>query len=262
MAVTANTWSASDYISNSSLPTTTWDSAFSVFGWCGNGSATGGTRGFISTLSSGNNGWRFDRCGANDSTKMGFALLSVNDYTFTHASPTSNTLVGFTKNGTAVVGYSGTSTSSITVGTLLSPSNGIVLGTGWRNGAGIVPLADQSRLWEWAIWAAALGAAEVAMLAAGVAPPLVRPDALVAYWPLRRNTELLDPWGGYTLSASGTISATAHGRVLYARRRATRRWGVAAAGAIFSPALARQSAALADKHHPYVVVPQRAQYGG
>ena len=66
---------------------------------------------------------------------------------------------------------------------------------------------------EAAIWSVALDAAEVAALAAGVSPLLVRPSALVAYWPLLgQYAPEIDLWRGNDLTVTGATAA-AHPRV-------------------------------------------------
>jgi hypothetical protein len=64
------------------------------------------------------------------------------------------------------------------------------------------------RLCEAAIWNIALSDAEVAVLATGAPPPLVRPDALVRYWPLVRTDQ--DFSGGADLTAFNTPTWGAH----------------------------------------------------
>lgn len=61
---------------------------------------------------------------------------------------------------------------------------------------------------EAAIWNAALTAAEVASLGAGISPPQVRPDALAAYWPLVNTDQ--DWVGGHNMTAYNTPSWTDH----------------------------------------------------
>ena len=69
------------------------------------------------------------------------------------------------------------------------------------------------RLAEAAIWNAALDAAEVAALAKGISPLLIRPQSLIAYWPLLGNdSPELDRKNGFTLTATGTTKAE-HTRV-------------------------------------------------
>lgn len=70
------------------------------------------------------------------------------------------------------------------------------------------------RIAEAAIWTAALTDAEVASLAAGFSPLLVRPQSLVAYWPLIRDEDQ-DRVGGYDLTAYNTPSIAAHPPIIY-----------------------------------------------
>jgi len=65
---------------------------------------------------------------------------------------------------------------------------------------------------EAAIWNVALTDVEVAILAAGYSPLFVRPQSLLAYWPLIRG--LNDKVGGYSLTASGTV-VSVHPRIIY-----------------------------------------------
>lgn len=77
------------------------------------------------------------------------------------------------------------------------------------------------RLAEVAIWNVALDASEVAALAKGFSPLLIRPSALVAYWPLNRNsvnisTTSLDRWKSrFDLTEVNTPVIADHTRVIY-----------------------------------------------
>lgn len=76
------------------------------------------------------------------------------------------------------------------------------------------------RMAEAGIWNVALSDAEVLTLARGVSPLMVRPEALIAYWPLLgRYAPENDLLGGFplTLSASPPAQA-AHPRILYPSR--------------------------------------------
>lgn len=66
---------------------------------------------------------------------------------------------------------------------------------------------------EVGIWDAALTDDDVAILAKGIAPRLVRPQNLVAYWPLIANDN--DPFGGFGMSAEGSPTFAAHPRQFY-----------------------------------------------
>jgi len=61
------------------------------------------------------------------------------------------------------------------------------------------------RICHAAIWSAALTDAEVALLAAKISPLLVRPQSLVAYWPLNEASDA-DIVGGYHMTAYNTPS--------------------------------------------------------
>lgn len=72
------------------------------------------------------------------------------------------------------------------------------------------------RIAEAAIWNIALSDAEVALLAQFVSPLLIRPDALVAYWPIiGRFAPEIDRWGGFDMTVTSAPPAAAHLRVFY-----------------------------------------------
>ena len=62
---------------------------------------------------------------------------------------------------------------------------------------------------EAAFWNVALTDAEVASLAAGVSPLLVRPAGLIAYWPLIRDTDK-DQLGGYHMTPANSPTIATH----------------------------------------------------
>ena len=67
---------------------------------------------------------------------------------------------------------------------------------------------------EVAVWNVALTDADAAILAKGYSPLLVRPQSLVAYWPLIRDTDD-DIVGGYSMTPVNSPTVAAHPRVLY-----------------------------------------------
>lgn len=82
---------------------------------------------------------------------------------------------------------------------------------------------------ECAVWNVALTVAELASLAAGVSPALVRPSALVSYWPLVGTTAPeIDPKGRDELTVTGA-TAGAHPRMIYGADPVLVRFGTAAA---------------------------------
>lgn len=69
---------------------------------------------------------------------------------------------------------------------------------------------------EVAIWNTNLSDAEITLLALGICPLLVRPGALVAYWPLiGRASPEIDRWGGNDLTVTGATVGD-HPRMVYA----------------------------------------------
>lgn len=72
-----------------------------------------------------------------------------------------------------------------------------------------------------AIWNAALTAAEVASLAKGMDPRQIRPESLIAYWPLvGKAAPEIDIVGGYGLTLSTSApTAAAHPRVFLPKRK-------------------------------------------
>jgi len=78
------------------------------------------------------------------------------------------------------------------------------------------------RLCEVAVWSAALDATEVNALAVGFSPLLVRPQALLDYWPLNVNPTAgpdIDLWRGNGLTLSGSPALADQAAVRRPRRR-------------------------------------------
>ena len=73
---------------------------------------------------------------------------------------------------------------------------------------------------EFGVWDVALSADEISVLATGYSPLLVRPESLVAYFPLiGRNSPEIDLAGAYGLTISGSLSAQPHPRIIMPRRK-------------------------------------------
>lgn len=76
------------------------------------------------------------------------------------------------------------------------------------------------RLAESAVWNAALTDAEIAILAAGYSPLFVRPQSLVAYWPLiGRLSPEHDPVGGFDMALTNAPTQAPHPRMIYPTRQ-------------------------------------------
>ena len=90
----------------------------------------------------------------------------------------------------------------------------------------------EGKIAEVGIWNAALTDAEVASLALGVSPLLVRPQSLVFYAPLIRDEDR-DIVGGLALTPVNTPSIAAHPRVIYPAPRYTFIQAAAGGGTVY-----------------------------
>lgn len=106
-------------------------------------------------------------------------------------------------------GLKGSNTTTIGAGTLDRTEIGAkfnIARGGYMNG----------QIAEVGLWSAALTDAEVATLGKGVSPLLVRPQSLVAYWPLiGRASPEIDIRGGFNMTLGGTPTAADHPRIYY-----------------------------------------------
>lgn len=86
------------------------------------------------------------------------------------------------------------------------------------------------RIAEVGIWAGDIGAAGMAALAKGFSPLLVRPELLVAYFPLLGNdSPERDRVGGLSGTITGTVAKADHPRVYMPSRPRIQRYGAGAA---------------------------------
>ena len=103
-------------------------------------------------------------------------------------------------------GNKGTNTTSKTPGTPVNTAIGSRQSLAGQYMSGSIA--------EMGVWNIALSDAEVAILAAGYAPPFVRPQNLVAYWPLIRDEDQ-DRVGGYDMTPQNTPSISTHPPIIY-----------------------------------------------
>ena len=96
---------------------------------------------------------------------------------------------------------------------------------------------------EVGIWSAVLDAGEIASLAKGCSPLLIRPSALVFYVPLVRDADQ-DIVGGLSLTANNAPTISAHPRVIYPSRPQTVVPSGAAPPGLSIPVAARHYATL------------------
>ena len=98
-------------------------------------------------------------------------------------------------------------------------SNQFYIGTGVSSGTNIAAKTWEGGLAEVAAYAAELTAGEISALAAGYSPLLVRPDALVGYWPLggplASSASNNDFVGGNHLTTNGGVSEENHPPMIY-----------------------------------------------
>lgn len=70
---------------------------------------------------------------------------------------------------------------------------------------------------EAAAYSVYLSAGDIASLAAGFSPSMVRPESLIGYWPLGGSVsnDYADPFGQHTLTPTNTPTAADHPRIIY-----------------------------------------------
>ena len=110
----------------------------------------------------------------------------------------------------------GTNTASNNISDF-ADSDEFWIGTGVLSGTNITSRTWEGGIAEVAAYAAELTAGEISALAAGFSPLLVRPPALVGYWPLGGPyaPTTIDPVGSNTLTANGGASAESHPKIIY-----------------------------------------------
>jgi hypothetical protein len=91
---------------------------------------------------------------------------------------------------------------------------------------------------EIGFWNIALTAADMLVLAAGYSPLMVKPEALLAYYPMVRgdaNGDAPDLVGGLTMVEQGTVDVQPHARVFYRGHQNISHKAPAAGGLVGSP---------------------------
>lgn len=180
------------------------------------GNGNGGTGDYIGLIWDGGNAYALrdnavvvDGSGAGTSVATTTTVAAAN--TWNHACGT------YTSNASRAVYLNG-SGSATNAGSVVKNSWAMVNIGGYRVGASTFsPL--NGRVAEAAIWSVVLDASEIASLAAGICPLLVRPSALAGYWPLMGWTgPEPDPWRSSALTVNGTMAQADHGRILYPAR--------------------------------------------
>lgn len=184
------------------------DEPFTIGGWMrrNGGVGTGGTLVAIDTAAASAR-WQV----TINSSLQANALAS--DGTTTGQSISTATLADLTWTHVGGVFASNASRTSYMDGVASTPDTTSVnvtadsLRVGARVSAGSEGVYFNGDLAHVAIWAAALSTAEMLMLAKGLSPLLIRPGALLRYFPMDDNSlDLYDVIGGYRLARNGTPS--------------------------------------------------------
>lgn len=91
---------------------------------------------------------------------------------------------------------------------------GIAFGAIYNDATNVFSGPFDGTIWEAAFWNVALTASEIAALAKGYKPTLIRPASLVSYWPLLRSDT--DRWRNKTdVSPVNSPTFGAHGRMIF-----------------------------------------------
>lgn len=178
--------------------------------------ATNVAYGFV-TIDIGNSNERFTLLGSAGAT--GNVRVAISGSGITNVTSTTSTY-------TAGVWNHAGGTFNINTGAITPYLNGIASGAASsfrvpsgldrvRIGATAAGAFMNGDMAEIGIWNVDLSAADMAVLALGVSPLLVRRDALVGYWPLRRGSSPeIDLMSTRTAALTGTPSVSAHPRIL------------------------------------------------
>lgn len=209
---------SSQYLTSSTLPVTA--APFTVGGWLrrGNSATTQNVfgLGLSSALKFFGINWsstdfkpraqHFD--GTNNGIATGTTVISVGDVVHLCGVFTSTSSRSIYVNG------SHETTDSTAVGNAFTPDRFDLATVDAGSGSKTDHL--QGDLWEWAVWNVALTAAEIASLGKGFAPPMIRPQSLLRYYPLFGNASPEpDRARGAGLTLTNSPTKADHGRMLY-----------------------------------------------
>lgn len=148
-------------------------------------------------------------------TTVGAAVTtaSVSTNTWTHVAAVFNT----TASRSAFLNGANKVTNTTSVTGALTFDRTLLGALGNTSSVGS-PLAGY--LAEVAMWDIALSDADIAVLATGVSPLAMHPEAIVAYWPLvGGNSPETNVVSTATLTITGSLSAAAHPRIIMPSRQ-------------------------------------------
>lgn len=112
-------------------------------------------------------------------------------------------------------GNKGTNATSVTPLSIDNATIGAIYY--WATSENVIATPLSGRIAEVGIWNISLTDAEATILALGYSPLLIRPQNLVAYWPLiGKNSPEIDLVGGYDMTLINTPTTAVHPSVRYA----------------------------------------------
>lgn len=128
----------------------------------------------------------------------------------------------------------GTAATTETTSRAVTGINQVTIGVE-SHSSGTLALPWNGEIAEAAVWDVALDAGEMAALAKGVSPLLVRPTSLIYYWPIvGKYSPEIDLISAGDMTVTGTAAA-AHPRVFLPKRSRVRRFTTAVAGGLGIP---------------------------
>jgi hypothetical protein len=157
-------------------------------------------------------------------------IAQTGDGTSTSGSTTTATMsanvwahIGgvFTSSTSRTAYLNGVAATVNTTSRTPTASNKTSIGIGYSQNNTVTGRFDDGYIAEVGIWNVALTAADMLILATGASPIMVKPESLVAYYPMIRgdaNGDMPDLIGGLTMVEQGTVAVQSHPRVYYPGR--------------------------------------------
>jgi hypothetical protein len=168
-------------------------------------SQSGGTARCLLQISSGDNFTAFNAATGGGASGFSSSTGTVSANTWHHGAAV------FTSATSRTAYLDGVAGTPETTNVAIAGLNRTTIGARYNTTIGAYMNGDVA---EAAIWNVALTAGEIASLADGLAPIAVRPDSLVAYWPLiGRASPEYDVVGGFAMTLTNTPTTGAHPRI-------------------------------------------------
>ena len=124
----------------------------------------------------------------------------------------------FSASNSRIAYIDGTAGSANTTSITVSGVDRTTIGAAWATTLGNYM---SGVIAEAAVWNVALTSADMASLARGFCPWLVRPESIVAYWPLIGRTDpSISKHGGFGMTWNNAPVASPHPRIIWPKRQA------------------------------------------